>query len=119
MGVGSLYTGDPQALVAQWIEHLTTDQKVRGSSPFERAEVERSFGAARLRFRPTSMRRVRPEATLRSAVVDDLPTGQPEHCYMNPGDGDVHPAAGRLRALADRATCCRPVRRPPGNQAQP
>ena len=27
-----------QALVAQWIEHLTTDQKVRGSSPFERAE---------------------------------------------------------------------------------
>ena len=31
------YNGDPQALVAQWIEHLTTDQKVRGSSPFERA----------------------------------------------------------------------------------
>ena len=25
------------ALVAQWIEHLTTDQKVGGSSPFERA----------------------------------------------------------------------------------
>ena len=32
-----LYTCQPQALVAQWIEHLTTDQKVRGSSPFERA----------------------------------------------------------------------------------
>ena len=27
------------ALVAQRIEHLTTDQKVRGSNPFERAEV--------------------------------------------------------------------------------
>src|SRR5207248_2827537 len=26
------------ALVAQWIEHLTTDQKVGGSSPSERAE---------------------------------------------------------------------------------
>ena len=31
----------PLALVAQWIEHLTTDQKVRGSSPFERARVGR------------------------------------------------------------------------------
>ncbi len=30
-----------RALVAQWIEHLTTDQKVRGSSPFERAERHR------------------------------------------------------------------------------
>ena len=28
----------PQALVAQWIEHLTTDQKVGGSTPSERAE---------------------------------------------------------------------------------
>ena len=27
------------ALIAQWIEHLTTDQKVGGSSPFERAEA--------------------------------------------------------------------------------
>ena len=29
----------PQALVAQWIEHLTTDQKVGGSTPSERAEA--------------------------------------------------------------------------------
>ena len=29
------------ALVAQRIEHLTTDQKVRGSNPFERALVGR------------------------------------------------------------------------------
>src|SRR4051812_33015997 len=28
--------GQVQAPVAQWIEHLTTDQKVRGSSPFGR-----------------------------------------------------------------------------------
>ena len=28
----------PTALVAQWIEHLTTDQKVGGSTPSERAE---------------------------------------------------------------------------------
>ncbi len=27
------------ALIAQWIEHLTTDQKVGGSSPSERAEA--------------------------------------------------------------------------------
>ena len=27
------------ALVAQWIEHLTTDQKVVGSTPAERATV--------------------------------------------------------------------------------
>jgi len=33
------------ALVAQRIEHLTTDQKVRGSNPFERAEVsQRLYG---------------------------------------------------------------------------
>ena len=34
------------ALVAQWIEHLTTDQKVRGSSPFERAERNRLTAGA-------------------------------------------------------------------------
>jgi hypothetical protein len=28
-----------KAPVAQWIEHLTSDQKVRGSSPFGRANV--------------------------------------------------------------------------------
>ena len=28
-----------QALVAQWIEHLTTDQKVGGSSPSKRANL--------------------------------------------------------------------------------
>ena len=28
---------EQHAPVAQWIEHLTTDQKVRGSSPFGRA----------------------------------------------------------------------------------
>src|SRR5262249_7887195 len=33
-----VYTGRSPALVAQWIEHLTTDQKVGGSSPSERAE---------------------------------------------------------------------------------
>ena len=33
-----VYTGSLPALVAQWIEHLTTDQKVGGSSPSERAE---------------------------------------------------------------------------------
>ena len=33
----SLGQSNGNALVAQWIEHLTTDQKVGGSSPFERA----------------------------------------------------------------------------------
>ena len=36
--IGVAYTGRLQALVAQWIEHLTTDQKVGGSTPSERAE---------------------------------------------------------------------------------
>jgi hypothetical protein len=31
------------ALVAQWIEHLTTDQKVGGSSPSKRAETHQEF----------------------------------------------------------------------------
>src|SRR5690606_254626 len=31
-----------QAAVAQWIEHLTTDQKVRGSSPLGRAQPKPS-----------------------------------------------------------------------------
>ena len=33
------YTRRLPALVAQWIEHLTTDQKVGGSTPSERAEL--------------------------------------------------------------------------------
>ncbi len=32
-----LVTESESALVAQWIEHLTTDQKVGGSNPSERA----------------------------------------------------------------------------------
>ena len=35
-------SGHP-ALVAQRIEHLTTDQKVGGSSPSERAQVNGQF----------------------------------------------------------------------------
>ena len=35
---GSIHTRRP-ALVAQRIEHLTTDQKVRGSNPFKRTFV--------------------------------------------------------------------------------
>ncbi len=34
-GLRAVSRGGP-APVAQWIEHLTTDQKVRGSSPFGR-----------------------------------------------------------------------------------
>ena len=36
---GSIHTRRP-ALVAQRIEHLTTDQKVRGSNPFKRTIQE-------------------------------------------------------------------------------
>ena len=36
-----------QALVAQWIEHLTTDQKVGGSSPSKRANHEKNFTTSR------------------------------------------------------------------------
>ena len=39
------YTGALPALVAQWIEHLTTDQKVGGSNPSERAEIFVSDGS--------------------------------------------------------------------------
>ena len=35
-----MYTGWAQAPVAQRIEHLTTDQKVRGSNPFGRAAAQ-------------------------------------------------------------------------------
>ena len=40
---GARYTGT-RAPVAQRIEHLTTDQKVRGSNPFGRASSERETG---------------------------------------------------------------------------
>ena len=36
------------ALVAQRIEHLTTDQKVGGSSPSERAKPEKNFTTSRV-----------------------------------------------------------------------
>ncbi len=44
------------ALVAQWIEHLTTDQKVGGSSPFGRAVPRnplRSSGPGKTHLTPT------------------------------------------------------------------
>ena len=40
------YTRCLPALVAQWIEHLTTDQKVGGSTPSERAELVQVRGTA-------------------------------------------------------------------------
>ena len=39
------------ASVAQWIEHLTTDQKVGGSSPFGRTFVLRSFFYFKIYFK--------------------------------------------------------------------
>jgi hypothetical protein len=42
------------APVAQWIEHLTTDQKVRGSSPFGRTRSLRTW-AAETQFGPFSL----------------------------------------------------------------
>ncbi len=44
------------ALVAQWIEHLTTDQKVGGSSPFGRAVPRnplRSSGPGKTHLTPS------------------------------------------------------------------
>src|SRR3979490_3207031 len=38
-GVGRVLSTTSQARVAQRIEHLTTDQKVRGSNPFVRTHV--------------------------------------------------------------------------------
>ena len=40
---GGVALDTAQALVAQWIEHLTTDQKVGGSSPSRRAETHQEF----------------------------------------------------------------------------
>src|SRR5215472_5717157 len=59
---GNTITADRSALVAQRIEHLTTDQKVGGSNPSERADVmsqdipepERLFGFGSLSFAAVS-----------------------------------------------------------------
>src|SRR6202007_1563 len=48
---GIAYTRCAPALVAQWIEHLTTDQKVGGSTPSERADREANRAGYRARSR--------------------------------------------------------------------
>ena len=71
-----VYTGSLPALVAQWIEHLTTDQKVGGSSPSERAEeVQMSAPATALtrcfagRLLTVATKRVRRGPSERESVL--------------------------------------------------
>jgi hypothetical protein len=65
-----------QALVAQWIEHLTTDQKVGGSTPSERAEeVQVTAGyrtgmhALAIQVDPIAYRAVKADALQRGSSI--------------------------------------------------
>ena len=73
------------ALIAQWIEHLTTDQKVGGSSPFERAEAPHwstrsrcgvfanlSFKAAKLAHQLGSTDQTVPSTSTRPSALPSM-----------------------------------------------
>ena len=70
------------ALVAQRIEHLTTDQKVGGSNPFERAHgPRRPAGLPGVAFFMTSRRLGGGSATLfRRGYVARTPPGRELRC---------------------------------------
>ena len=64
------------AAVAQWIEHLTTDQKVRGSSPFSRAMQKRPRPATTARSGSLLRRPIQPCGRTTMGVSHaDQPTG--------------------------------------------